>query len=183
MGTDIIQVTTRETATSERGRRPPAIVELAGRPAMFAYAEFFGAQLDNEHTHRAYRHAVDRFLGWCGGRELELHQVSPALVGEYVRGLLTRGGQQASKPTRKLHLAAIRQFFDPCTSAQLAEVLGKSPKTIVDWCQERDYTLLPCFRLGNRWYHRVPELVRWLNGVKSGRIEFRRKPRISQQRR
>lgn len=72
---------------------------------------------------------------------------------------------------------------DPCTSAELAEVLGKSPKTIVDWCQERDYTLIPCFRLGNRWYHRVPELIRWLNGVKSGRIEFRRKPRISRKRR
>ena len=128
MGTDIIQVTTRETATSERGRRPPAIVELAGRPAMFAYAEFFGAQLDNEHTHRAYRHAVDRFLGWCGGRELELHQVSPALVGEYVRGLLTRGGQQASKPTRKLHLAAIRQFFDRLV---LRHVVGLNPAASV----------------------------------------------------
>jgi two-component SAPR family response regulator len=72
---------------------------------------------------------------------------------------------------------------DPCTAAQLAEALDKSPKTIVDWCQEREYTLIPCFRLGNRWYHRLPELVRWLNGVKSGRIEFRRKPRISRKRR
>ena len=78
---------------------------------------------------------------------------------------------------------ALDTLPDPCTSAQLAEALGKSPKTIVDWCQERAYTLIPCFQLGNRWYHRVPELVRWLNGVKSGRIEFRRKPRISQQRR
>ena len=72
---------------------------------------------------------------------------------------------------------------DPCTSAQLARALGKSPKTVVDWCQERNYTQIPCFRLGNRWYHRVPELVRWLNGVKSGRIAFRRKPRISRTRR
>ncbi len=72
---------------------------------------------------------------------------------------------------------------DPCTSAQLAEALGKSPKTVVDWCEERAYTLLPCFRLGNRWYHRVPDLVRWLNGIKSGQIEFRRKPRISRTRR
>jgi hypothetical protein len=76
---------------------------------------------------------------------------------------------------------ALDALPDPCTSAQLAAALGKSPKTVVDWCQEREYTLIPCFRLGNRWYHRVPELVRWLNGVKSGRIEFRRKPRISRQ--
>lgn len=72
---------------------------------------------------------------------------------------------------------------DPCTSTELAAVLGKSPKTIVDWCQEREYTQIPCFRLGNRWYHRVPELIRWLNGVKSGQIEFRRKPRVSAERR
>lgn len=68
---------------------------------------------------------------------------------------------------------------DPCSSAQLAAVLGKSPKTVVDWCQERRYTRIPCFRLGNRWYHRLGELKRWLNGVKSGQIEFRRKPRTS----
>ncbi len=72
---------------------------------------------------------------------------------------------------------------DPCTSLDLARVLGKSPKTIVDWCQERAYTRIPCFRLGNRWYHRLPELIRWLNGIKSGQIEFRRKPRISGDRR
>jgi hypothetical protein len=74
------------------------------------------------------------------------------------------------------------QLPDPCTSAELAAVLGKSPKTIVDWCQERRYTRIPCFRLGNRWYHRVPELVRWLNGIKSGQIEFRRRPRGSAER-
>lgn len=72
---------------------------------------------------------------------------------------------------------------DPCCSAELAAVLGKSAKTIVDWCQERAYTHIPCFRLGNRWYHRVPELMKWLNGIKSGQVEFRRKPRNSAERR
>lgn len=71
---------------------------------------------------------------------------------------------------------------DPCTSAELAVLLCKSPKTIVDWCQERAYTHIPCFRLGNRWYHRVPELMRWLNGIKSGQVEFRRKPHGSEER-
>ncbi len=66
---------------------------------------------------------------------------------------------------------------DPCTSAQLAAVLGKSPKTLVDWCQEREFTHIPCFRLGNRWYHRVADLVRWLNGIERGRIDFHRRPR------
>jgi hypothetical protein len=72
---------------------------------------------------------------------------------------------------------------DPCSSAQLAVALGKSPKTVVDWCQERAYTHIPCFRLGNRWYHRPAELNRWLNGIKSGQVEFRRKPRNSAERR
>jgi len=79
--------------------------------------------------------------------------------------------------------ADLTRLADPCTSTELAAVLGKSPKTIVDWCQERAYTHIPCFRLGNRWYHRLPELMRWLNGIKSGQIEFRRKPRISAERR
>lgn len=71
---------------------------------------------------------------------------------------------------------------DPCTSAQVAAVLGKSSKTLVDWCQEREYTNIPCFRLGNRWYHRVPELIRWLNGLRTGQIEFRRRPRRANRR-
>ena len=73
----------------------------------------------------------------------------------------------------------LTRLADPCTSTELAGVLGKSPKTIVDWCQERAYTHIPCFRLGNRWYHRLPELMKWLNGIKSGQVEFRRKPRDS----
>jgi len=77
----------------------------------------------------------------------------------------------------------LSELPDPCSSAELASVLGKSPKTIVDWCQERAYTHIPSFRLGNRWYHRLPELIRWLNGIKSGQVEFRRKPRISENRR
>lgn len=77
----------------------------------------------------------------------------------------------------------LSSLSDPCSSAELASVLGKSPKTVVDWCQERAYTHIPCFRLGNRWYHRKAELMKWLNGIKSGQVEFRRKPRISEKRR
>jgi len=84
-------------------------------------------------------------------------------------------------PTSQMHnsRADLSRLADPCTSAELAIVLHKSPKTIVDWCQERAYTHIPCFRLGNRWYHRLPELMKWLNGIKSGQVEFRRKPRDS----
>lgn len=77
----------------------------------------------------------------------------------------------------------LSELPDPYASAELAAAVGKSPKTIVDWCQEREYTHVPCFRLGNRWYHRVPELRKWLNGIRSGHLEFRRKPRSSAKKR
>jgi hypothetical protein len=90
---------------------------------------------------------------------------------------------EPASPTSPSIRTDLTRLPDPCASAELALVLGKSPKTIVDWCQERAYTHIPCFRLGNRWYHRLPELIRWLNGIKSGQVEFRRKPRNSAERR
>ncbi len=79
--------------------------------------------------------------------------------------------------TSRAVVRGLDDLRDPCTSGDLAAALSKSPKTIIDWCQERAYTQLPCFKIGNRWYHRLTELKRWLNGIKSGQIDFRRKPR------
>lgn len=99
----------------------PAIIKEAGSGARFAYEEFFGADIENEHTRRAYRKAVHRFLAWCEGRGLAMQQLSPAMVGEYVRTLRTEGRptprgsvepRPASKPMKKLHLAGIRRFLD-----------------------------------------------------------------------
>ncbi len=93
-------------------------------------------------------------------------------------------GMSASTPDTSVRgRSELSGLSDPCSSAELAVVLGKSPMTLVDWCQERAYTHIPCFRLGNRWYHRVPELMRWLNGIKSGQIRFRRRPRNSAKKR
>lgn len=91
---------------------PPAIIEDAGPNARFAYREFFDAEIDNSHTRRAYRHAVDRLLRWCESRGIPLSQLSPWLIGEYVRTLSRADGTPTSKSTRKLHLAAFRHFFD-----------------------------------------------------------------------
>lgn len=91
---------------------PPAIIASAGMNARFAYQEFFQASIENPHTRRAYRRAVDRLLDWCRRRGVPLNQVSPWLLGEYLGSLATRDGQPLSKPTRKLHLAALRHFFD-----------------------------------------------------------------------
>ena len=86
----------------------------------------------------------------------------------------TAGGAPGGvQPNRR----GLEDLVDPCPANDLATALSKSPKTIIDWCQERDYTRIPCFKIGNRWYHRLPELKRWLKGIQSGQVEFRRKPR------
>ncbi|MCB9858807.1 MAG: tyrosine-type recombinase/integrase [Phycisphaerales bacterium] len=101
---------------------PPAIVRFAGNNARYAYDEFFGGE-ENSHTERAYRHAILKFLAHCESLGIALPNVTPTVVKNYLKGLKaevrTRQGQPqkfkpASKPTKKLHLAGIRKFFDVC---------------------------------------------------------------------
>lgn len=87
-------------------RNAPAIVKRAGKAAAFAWEEFFQAELANAHTRKNYMHAVRKFLAWAEGRGLELPRVAPGDVGEYLQGL------ELAVPTKKLHLAALRRFFD-----------------------------------------------------------------------
>lgn len=98
----------------------PAAIRTSGANARYAYEEFF-AGLDSPHTARAYRRAVHRFLAWCEQLETPIGRVTPGIVADYLKGLKAeskaRHGESpklrpASKPTRKLHLAALRHFFD-----------------------------------------------------------------------
>lgn len=84
----------------------PAVISEAGASARFAYEEFFFARIRNVHTRRAYQHAVHRFLEWTGQYGLALTGIFPRHMGEYL------GGMTGSIATRKLHLAALRHFFD-----------------------------------------------------------------------
>jgi len=87
-------------------RNAPTIVKAAGKAAEFAWEEFFQAELANAHTRKNYMHAVRIFLVWVEQRGLELPRVSPGDVGEYLEGL------DLATPTKKLHLAGLRRFFD-----------------------------------------------------------------------
>ena len=87
-------------------RNAPAIVKAAGRSAEFAWEEFFQAELANAHTRKNYLHAVRKFLAWVEERGLELPRITPGDVGEYLQAV------ELSVPTKKLHLAALRRFFD-----------------------------------------------------------------------
>src|SRR5262249_22082617 len=96
----------------ERLRRevePPAIVRDAGPNAEYAYADFFKARISNANTRKAYKRAVDRFLGWCRVRGLGLRQVTSFLVGDYLEHHLNdKDGRPLSAPSKKQHLAALR---------------------------------------------------------------------------
>ncbi len=87
-------------------RNAPAIVKAAGRAAEFAWEEFFQAEIANAHTRKNYMHAVRQFLAWAEARGLELPRVAPGDVGEYLQHL------ELAVPIKKLHLAALRRFFD-----------------------------------------------------------------------
>ncbi len=100
----LIVISAQPACPTDRG--PPAIITRAGFAARFAWDEFFEGELPNRHTRTAYRRAVRQFLGWCEQRDTALQQITPGLVGQYF------GQHAGSIPTKKLHLAAIRRFFD-----------------------------------------------------------------------
>jgi integrase/recombinase XerD len=97
-------------------RNAPAIVKAAGRAAEFAWEEFFQAELANAHTRKNYMHAVRGFLAWVEDRGLDLPRITPADVGEYFQGL------DLAVPTKKLHLAALRRFFDRLVNRHVAVI-------------------------------------------------------------
>lgn len=84
----------------------PALVIDAGPAARFAFDEYFYGEIRNEHTRKSYLHAWRLFSDWCSQLNLQLTQVAPGHVGRYLDGLAV------SPPTRKVHLAALRKFFD-----------------------------------------------------------------------
>ncbi len=84
----------------------PMVVERAGGAALYAWEEFFQGEIANAHTRKNYDHAVRRFLAWSEAQGLDLLDVTPGIVGRYFQEL------PVAVPTKKLHLAAMRKFFD-----------------------------------------------------------------------
>ena len=84
----------------------PELIRDAGGAARFAFEEFLPGKIRNRFTRKAYLHAVKRFSEWCAGRQIDLVRITPADVGRYLDSMTV------STPTRKLHLAALRRFFD-----------------------------------------------------------------------
>ena len=93
-------------ATGLKSSELPDLIRHAGDGARFAFEEFLFGRIRNPYTRKAYLHAIRRFSDWCRLHERELAQITPGEVGRYLDGL------PVSLPTRKLHLAALRRFFD-----------------------------------------------------------------------
>ena len=74
-----------------------------------SFVEFFTAQINNDHTRRAYLNATRRFGRWCEAYGLaQLADVQPFHVAAFVKELQ---GELAPS-TVKQHLAALRMLFD-----------------------------------------------------------------------
>lgn len=87
----------------------PEMILRAGANATFAAKEFFFGSISNENTRRAYLYAVKLFLAWIERQEsCDLAQVAPWHVGKYFAEMT----KATSIATRKMHLSALRHFFD-----------------------------------------------------------------------
>jgi len=84
----------------------PSCIAAAGPGATFAWEEFFLGKIRNPHTRTAYLRSVRRFLAWCERDTMDLNRITPGMVGRYFDQLA------GSLPSKKLHLAALRAFFD-----------------------------------------------------------------------
>ena len=94
--------------------------------------EFFTAQINNDHTRKAYLNATRRFAEWCEPRGIsELAGVEPFHVAAFVKEL--QG--EFSPPTVKQHLAALRMLFDWLVTGHVLDVnpahAVRGPKYVV----------------------------------------------------
>ena len=134
------QMAVRETSTIVSGIDMPTIVEAYGAQGRFAWEEYFSGKLRNPNTRKAYLHAVRRFLDWVARHGIRLEGITPGMVGQYFDEL------DASAPTKKLHMSAIRGFFNvlvlrhvvilnpalSVTTEKFSVVEGKTPSITTD---------------------------------------------------
>lgn len=96
--------------------RLPTIIAVGGSDATRRFIEFFVVTIRNKNTRMAYSRAVLQFLSWCEDRGIRsLADIHPMSVAAYIEK------HQASVPTIKQHLAAIRMLFDWLVIGQIVK--------------------------------------------------------------
>jgi site-specific recombinase XerD len=94
--------------------------------------EFFTAQVNNDHTRKAYLNATRRFAAWCDRRGIaQLADVQAFHVAAFVKELQS----EFTAPTVKQHLAALRMLFDWLVTGHVLDVnpahAVRGPKYVV----------------------------------------------------
>ena len=109
----------------------PALIADAGDTAGWRYVEFFTANINNDHTRRAYARACSRFFAWCENRGLSLTTIRPFDVAARVKDLQQTHGA----PGMKQQLAAVRMLFDWLITGQVVPMnpaaAVRGPKHVV----------------------------------------------------
>lgn len=115
----------------------PQSIQSSGPEGIHRFLEFFTVTIRNKNTRLAYAQAVRQFFDWCEARNLKsLDGIGPVIIAAYIEH------HQASAPTVKQHLAAIRMLFDwlvtghivphnPATSVRGPKHVIKRGKTLV----------------------------------------------------
>src|SRR4051794_28210225 len=127
---EIVAVTGRILVTAANSL-PPALFTPTPKAAQ-RVLEFFTAQINNDHTRKAYLNATRRFAVWCDAHGLQaLTAVQPFHVAAFVKELQGR----FTPPTVKQHLAALRMLFDWLVTGHVIEVnpahAVRGPKYVV----------------------------------------------------
>src|SRR3954471_20817308 len=109
----------------------PALIAERGDQASWRYVEFFTANINNDHTRRAYMRACSRFFAWCENRGLSLTSIRPFDVAAWVKELQEKHGA----PGVKQQLAAVRMLFDWLVTGQVVPMnpaaAVRGPKHVV----------------------------------------------------
>ncbi|MBV8458565.1 MAG: tyrosine-type recombinase/integrase [Acetobacteraceae bacterium] len=110
----------------------PALVAAGGESAARRFVDFFTSNIRNRHTREAYGRAVSQFLAWCEARGVRsLGDVQPIHVAAWIEEQTL----EASAPTVKQRLAAIRHLFDWLVVGHVVDVnpahAVRGPKHIV----------------------------------------------------
>ena len=119
------------TTTSDTYIVVPSLIADAGDAAGWRFVEFFTANINNDHTRRAYARACARFFGWCEQRRLTLGSIRPVHVAAWVKELQEKHGA----PGVKQQLAAVRMLFDWLVTGQVVPMnpaaAVRGPKHVV----------------------------------------------------
>ena len=109
---------TTEVILSPTAHLAPAKLYAPTPKAAKRVLEFFTAQVNNDHTRKAYLNAARRFAAWCDGMGIDqLADVQAFHVAAFLKDL--QG--EFSPPTVKQHLAALRMLFDWLVTGHVLE--------------------------------------------------------------